>query len=73
MPLIFLFLFFLATLLPERTNILSKEKKIEKNIEFQIVFPAGQKQSQLNSCLNLNVLIINHTDTVTSFFEDWNS
>lgn len=30
-------------------------------------------KSKSKTCLNVNVLIINHTDTVASFFEDWNS
>ena len=51
----------------------NRTKPSEKNIEIQIVFPDKQMQSESSSCLNLRVLIINHTDTVASFFEDWNS
>ncbi len=44
----------------------------EKNLEVQIIFPDKGKRLQPSPCLNINVLIINHTDTVASFFEDWN-
>lgn len=45
----------------------------EKNIEVQIIFPDRQTKPEPNTCLNVKVLIINHTDTIASFFEDWNS
>ncbi len=44
-----------------------------KNIEIQLVIPDEAKQIESTHCLNLKVLIINHTDTIASFFEDWNS
>jgi len=70
---ILLSLYLLIMQLPERASVPSKKMAAEKNLELQIFFPENQKRIQLNSCLNVNVLIINHTDTVTSFFEDWNS
>ena len=49
----------------------NKQKRAaEKEIEIQILFP---KKSVPNHCLIINVLSINHTDSVASFFEDWNS
>jgi hypothetical protein len=44
----------------------------EKIVELQILFPNG-KMETTSGCLKVQVLFINHTDTVTSFFEDWNS
>jgi len=47
--------------------------KVEKNIDIQIVFPDQESTLSTSPCYEVRVLIINHTDTVASFFEDWNS
>jgi hypothetical protein len=55
------------------TYIQTEERSDGKNLEIELSFPNSQTQGQRNPCLKVNVLIINHTDTVASFFEDWNS
>jgi hypothetical protein len=54
-------------------NIARNKKMVEKNIEIQLVIPDKSKQIASAPCLDIQLLIINHTDTVASFFEDWNS
>lgn len=45
----------------------------EKRIEIKLIIPDKTRQVESTPCLNMKVLLINHTDTAVSFFEDWNS
>ena len=44
-----------------------------KNLDIQIVLPDKSTQENSSPCLQIKVLIINNTDTINSFFEDWNA
>jgi hypothetical protein len=44
-----------------------------KNIDIEILITKDEKGERSKPCLSGQVLLINHTDTAASFFEDWNS
>lgn len=67
-------IFVLLLLTPHtfRNYKISPETRVsEKNIEIQIA--SIQRNLKNKACLDTKVLILNNTDTIASFFDDWNS
>lgn len=55
-------------------KVLSKNNSLskEKNLDIQIILPNREIQERNDPCFAVKILFINNTDTINSFFEDWN-